>query len=54
MLDTSHLIVMLVSDIGWAQMVGLLVPVDKPEDVPPHQLSRVVKEALDTQWQRLK
>jgi len=45
---------MLVSDIGWTQMVGLLVSVDKAEDVPPHQLSHVVKDALDSQWQRLK
>lgn len=53
--DTSHVSFFLISDIGWEDMLSLLVTYKgKVEEVPPHLLARKVKDALDAQWERLR
>jgi hypothetical protein len=53
--DTSHVAFLLISDIGWEDMLSLLIAHGgSSAALPPHLLSQRVKLALDAQWARLK
>lgn len=53
--DTSHVAFFLISDIGWEDMLTLLIAHGgSAAALPPHLLSQRVKVALDAQWTRLK
>ena len=53
--DTSHVAFLLISDIGWEDMLSLLIAHGgSAAALPPHLLSQRVKVALDAQWTRLK
>jgi hypothetical protein len=53
-LDTSHVVFLLISDIGWHEIMELLITHKSIEEIPPHRITTAVKAALDDQWARLR
>lgn len=52
-IDCSHVIFILISDIGTERMQKMLLAHERREDVPHSALVSSVKDALDAQWARL-